>query len=258
MARLLGRGGRHIGQFVPSALVLASLVALWELVVVVIDLPRYFLVAPSEVAGYLVKHAGFFVDQSMTTIVESVAGLLVGSVMGVVLATMLVYSQTLSRILMPLIVGSQVVPKPAIAPLLVVWMGYGAEPKILIAALIAFFPVVMDHAYGLRSVPKELLDLGNSLGAGGWRLFLKIRLPHSLPALFSGLKVASSLAVIGAVVGEFVGATSGLGYQITLAGFRIDTPLLLSCLVLLVIIGVALYGVIALLERLVIPWARVE
>jgi NitT/TauT family transport system permease protein len=188
----------------------------------------------------------------MITVAESVGGFLAGSAVGVVLALAIASSKLLSRALLPLIVASQVVPKPAIAPVILVLVGYGVHAGVVIGATIAFFPVVMTYAYGLLSVPSDMLDLARSVRAGPVRTFFKIRLPHSLPALFAGLKTASSLAVIGAVVGEFVGASQGLGYVVLQANAQINTPLLYSAIILLALLGIGMFVVLSWIEAVVV------
>ncbi|WP_369824575.1 ABC transporter permease [Cellulosimicrobium sp. CUA-896] len=154
----------------------------------------------------------------------------------------------------PLILFAQVIPKIAIAPILVVWFGFGLTPKIVLAVLIAFFPVVVSAVAGLRSTDPELLELSATMGASRWKTFRKIRFPGALPQLMSGLKVAVTLAVVGAVVGEFVGADRGLGYVLLLASGNLDAPLLFADLILMSLIGVVLFLLVELLERLLIPW----
>jgi NitT/TauT family transport system permease protein len=156
---------------------------------------------------------------------------------------------------MPLLLIAQLVPKVAIAPILLIWFGYGLLPKVLIAFLVAFFPIVVNVATGLAAVERELLDLGRSLEATRWQIFRKFRMPTALPELFSGMKIAITLAVIGAVIGEFVGGNSGLGYLILVANQDLDTPLAFAALLILSVAGILLYAAIELAERLLIPWS---
>jgi NitT/TauT family transport system permease protein len=155
---------------------------------------------------------------------------------------------------MPLLLIAQLVPKVAIAPLLLIWFGYGLTPKVLIAFLVAFFPIVVNGASGLSAVQPELLDLANSLQASCWQTFWKVRMPTALPELFSGMKIAVTLAIIGAIIGEFVGGNSGLGYLIIVANQELDTALAFAAIVLLSLMGIVLYGLIELLERWLMPW----
>lgn len=243
---------RRAPSAAPPAISLFLLLLAWELFVLVFSVPRYLVVRPTEIAVYLVTNFGALQAPLMLTVAESVGGFLAGSAIGVALALLIAASKLLSRAILPLVVASQVVPKPAIAPVILVLVGYGVHAGVVIAATIAFFPVVMTYAYGLLSVPNDMLDLARSVRAGPVKTFFKIRLPHSLPALFAGLKTASSLAVIGAVVGEFVGASQGLGYVVLQANAQINTPLLYSAIILLAFLGIGLFLVLSWIEGLVV------
>jgi NitT/TauT family transport system permease protein len=151
-------------------------------------------------------------------------------------------------------VASQAIPKVAIAPLFIIWMGYGVTPKIWIAFLIAFFPIVIDTVIGLRSVPPEMLQLGRSKVASAPRVFLRLRLPSAIPNVFAGMKVAIAFAVVGEISGEFVGSQSGFGYLLTSASGQLDIALVFAVLVMISVIAMALFAVIERLQRLAIPW----
>jgi NitT/TauT family transport system permease protein len=163
-------------------------------------------------------------------------------------------SQRFDRFVTPQMLFFQIVPKVAIAPLFLVWFGVGTTPKVLVAFLISFFPIVIDAAVGLRSMSTEMGDLARSMGASRWQVFAQFRLPTSLPYLFSGLKVAATLAVAGAVVGEFVGADKGLGYLLLVTNSNMETALMFATIVALTIIGLALFYAVEFLESLLIPW----
>jgi NitT/TauT family transport system permease protein len=175
-------------------------------------------------------------------------------VVGIAVAVVMIYSSSIEKTMYPLILFAQVIPKIAIAPLLIVWFGLGLTPKIMLAVLIAFFPVVISGVAGLRSTDPELLDLSATMGANSWKTFRKIRFPNALPHLMSGLKVAVTLAVTGAVVGEFVGATEGLGYVLVVANGNLDAPMLFADLLLMSAIGILLFIVVEVAEALLIPW----
>ena len=164
----------------------------------------------------------------MTTL-ETVLGFVIAFIVGELVAVLMIYSKSLEKTMYPLILFAQVIPKIAIAPLFVVWLGFGLEPKVVVAVLMAFFPIVISGMAGLKSVDPEILELASTMGANPLKTFWKIRLPASLPQLLSGLKVAATLAVTGAVVGEFVGANEGLGYVILQANGNIDTAMLFAC-----------------------------
>ncbi|WP_265520413.1 ABC transporter permease [Oerskovia flava] len=216
--------------------------------------PAYLVPAPGAVWDTMVADWAMLLEHTWVTTVETVIGFLLAAVIGVATAVLLVYSKTAEKSLYPLILFAQVIPKIAIAPILVVWFGFGMTPKIILAVLIAFFPVVVSAVAGLRSVDPELLELSATMGASRWKTFRKIRFPGALPQLMSGLKVAVTLAVVGAVVGEFVGADRGLGYVLLLASGNLDAPLLFADLILMSLIGVVLFLLVELAERLLIPW----
>jgi ABC-type nitrate/sulfonate/bicarbonate transport system permease component len=185
---------------------------------------------------------------------EILAGFGISVLVGIPLAICVTYSLTLDRAIYPLIVGSQTVPKVAIAPLLLAWFGFGLAPKIMIVALVAFFPIVVNTVVGLRAASPQMLHLARSMGASPTQIFWRFRLPQALPNVFAGMKLATVLAVIGAVVAEFVGADSGLGYLIMVAGadFKIDRQF--SAILVLSVLGMLLFWVAGWIERLVLPW----
>ncbi|WP_264031043.1 ABC transporter permease [Cellulosimicrobium sp. SH8] len=236
------------------ALVLLALFAVWWFVAWRELVPAYLVPSPGAVWDTMVEDWAMLAEHTWVTTMETVVGFVLASVIGVATAVLLVYSPTAEKSLYPLILFAQVIPKIAIAPILVVWFGFGAAPKIILAVLIAFFPVVVSAVAGLRSIDPELLEMSATMGASRWKTFRKIRFPGSLPQLMSGLKVAVTLAVVGAVVGEFVGADRGLGYVLLLASGNLDAPLLFADLILMSLIGVVLFLLVELLERLLIPW----
>ncbi len=236
------------------ALVLLALFAVWWFVAWRELVPAYLVPAPGAVWDTMVEDWAMLLEHTWVTTMETVIGFVLAAVIGVATAVLLVYSPTAEKSLYPLILFAQVIPKIAIAPILVVWFGFGLTPKIILAVLIAFFPVVVSAVAGLRSVDPELLELSATMGASRWKTFRKIRFPGSLPQLMSGLKVAVTLAVVGAVVGEFVGADRGLGYVLLLASGNLDAPLLFADLILMSMIGVVLFLLVELLERILIPW----
>ena len=158
---------------------------------------------------------------------------------------------------MPTMLFFQVVPKVAIAPLFLVWFGVGVLPKVLVAFLISFFPIVINSVIGMRSAEKEMIYLVQSMGANELTTFLKIRLPKALPSIFGGLKVGMGQAVVGATVGEFIAAERGLGYLQLISQVRLDTPLLFAAVVVLSLLGVLLFNLVAMIERIALPWSRV-
>jgi NitT/TauT family transport system permease protein len=241
-------------------LALAAFLLFWDLLVAWQHYPTFFLPAPAQVwqRFLLLVHDGTLASHILVTLVEVLAGLTIGLVAALVLGYVLAKSALLERILSPYIVASQAVPVVAIAPLLVVWFGFGELSKVLVCALTVFFPVLITTIVGLRSVDPDLRSLMRSLQSSRWQTFSMLEVPAALPILFGALKVAVTLAVIGAVVGEFVGADRGLGFLINLARGILDTPLLFVALFVLVIIALALYTVVTMLEYVVLRWRRAE
>lgn len=237
----------------PIALLLALFVAWW--VVTAAELVEPYLVpSPGDTFAAIAEAPDYFWEHTWTTTYETLLGFVIATVVGVVSALVMVQSSTVEKTLYPLLLFAQVIPKIAIAPLFVVWLGFGLGPKIVVAVLMAFFPVVISMVTGLKSVDPEMLELSATMGAKPGQTFWKIRFPASLPHLFSGLKVAATMAVTGAVVGEFVGADAGLGYVILQANGNLDTPVLFAGLVIMSVLGVLLFVLVEWLERLVLPW----
>lgn len=214
----------------------------------------YILPSPGDTWAAFANNPGYLAQHTWVTTSETVIGFAIAIIIGELVAVLMVYSSGLEKTLFPVILFAQVIPKIAIAPLFVVWLGFGAEPKILVAVLMAFFPIVIAGVQGLRSVDPEVLELTATMGANPLKTFLKVRLPASLPQLLGGLKVAATLAVTGAVVGEFVGANEGLGYVILQANGNLDTAMLFAALIIMSLLGIVLFGIIELAERLLIPW----
>ncbi len=233
---------------------LLGIFLLWEAATVLLGMPTYLVPSPQQVIGQLVKQWHKLLVEGSVTTGAALAGFALSVVVGVPLAMLIAYSRTVEGYVYPLLVFSQSIPKIAVAPLFVVWFGFGIVPKVICAFLLAVFPVIVATVTGFKSVEPELLDLARSMRVGRFKTFWFIALPHSLPHLFSGLKVSITLVVVGAVVGEFVGSNSGLGYVLQIANGNFDLPLMFAALVVLSAIGVALFGLIDLAERLAIPW----
>jgi NitT/TauT family transport system permease protein len=237
----------------PVALIVAAFL-LWEYLVRLLAVPGYLLPAPSIILQSFISNWYIIHLNLWPTVTEVLIGYLMSILIGVPLAILIVYSRFAEQAIYPPMVASQAIPKVAVAPLFIVWMGYGIMPKVWIAFLIAFFPIVIDTVVGLRAIQLEMLYLGRSMGAGTLRVFLKLRLPNALPNLFGGLKVAISLAVVGAITGEFVGSEKGLGYLLTSATGNMDTPLVFAILFVVSGVAVVLFVLVEILERIAIPW----
>ena len=224
------------------AVTLIALVIAWEVACHAFQVPSYLVPAPSAIASKLYEKRDLYLGHTWITLYETLAGFVLAVVIGVMAAALIVVIPAVRDVIMPLLLIAQLVPKVAIAPILLIWFGYGLLPKIIIAFLVAFFPIVVNVASGLAAVERELLDLGRSLEATRWQIFWKFRMPTALPELFSGMKIAITLAVIGAVIGEFVGGNRGLGYLILVANQDLDTPLAFAALLVLSVAGILLYA----------------
>jgi NitT/TauT family transport system permease protein len=236
------------------AILLAAVFFLWWLAADRAWVPSYLVPKPIQVWDRIVGDWDSLAYHSYVTLYETVIGFALATVLGLGTAVLIAYSRTMDKALYPIVLFAQVIPKIAIAPLLVVWFGNGLTPKIILAVLIAFFPVVVSGVAGLRSTDPELLELSATMGASRWKTFRKIRFPNALPHLMAGEKVAVTLAVVGAVVGEFVGASEGLGYVLLLANGNLDSALLFAALILMSLIGILLFVVVEVAEALLLPW----
>jgi NitT/TauT family transport system permease protein len=227
---------------------------IWEIAVRILDLPEYLLPTPTKIGQTMVEEFDRILEHSWVTAYEMLIGYFLAIGIGVPLAIAITASPVFDRFITPILLFFQVVPKIAIAPLFLVWFGVGPFPKVLVAFLISFFPIIIDTAVGLRSISPDMIDLARSMGASQRQIFTGFRLPTSLPYLFSGLKVAATLAVVGAVVGEFVGADKGLGYLLLVANSNLLTPLMFGTIVALTAQGLVLFYIIQFMENLLIPW----
>lgn len=257
--------GEPFGAFMlmksKSWLILLSLLILflvWQLVVWFGGYPAYILPSPTQVATRFFQALtdGTLLRNSIVTLVEVLAGLILGVSFATGLGYLLARSVHLERLLSPYIVASQSIPIVAIAPLLVIWFGPGLSSKVLICALIVFFPVLVNTIVGVRSVPEDLRDLMRSLHATRWQTLKDLELPAALPVIFGGLKIGATLSVIGAVVGEFVGAKSGLGFLVNVGRGIYDTALVFVSVFTLIFLAMILYGLVSLLEKRLLWWQQ--
>ncbi len=246
-------GRQLVIKYLFPGLTILTLLVAWEASIVVFRIPEYLVPAPSQILLEMIAQRDALWGHTLVTTSEVLAGFALSVAIGVPLAVLIVYSPFFESTIYPLLVSSQTIPKVAIAPIFLFWFGFGATSKVVVAFLIAFFPVVIATVVGFRSIEPEMIHLARSMGASAIRTFLKIRLPHALPNIFGGLKVAITLAVVGAVVGEFVGADRGLGYVIVLATGALNTRLLFAAITFLSILGIVLFFLVNLVERLVLP-----
>lgn len=249
----MGEFGRR--EVITALLTLGVLGALWEGAVRIFDIPSFLLPTPSSVIQELFDRPDLYAKHLWVTFYETSLGFLIAAVLGVTVAVGIVYSRLLQSVLYPIVILLQIIPKVAIAPLLLIWVGFGIQSKIILAVLIAFFPVVVDTVTGLRAVEDELLQLVRVLKGQRWQEFTKVRFPYALPFIFAGLKVAVTLAVIGAVIAEFVGGNEGLGFLVIIANVELNARMSFAALTVLSMLGLFLFGVVVALEKLLVPWA---
>jgi putative hydroxymethylpyrimidine transport system permease protein len=239
----------------PAALV-ALVIGGWELLAQLGHVEDYLLPAPSEVASALWRDRDLLAPDAWVTAREVLLGFALALVVGVAIALILHLSPLLRRAVYPFVVGSQAVPVVVIAPILVIWFGFGITPKLIVIALICFFPVVVNTLDGLDGVDRDQVKMMRTLGASRLDLLRRLELPSSLPFLFSGAKVAVAVAVIGAVFGELVGSDAGLGHAIQVGTAELETARVFAAVLILSVMAVALFGLVALVERRAVPWAR--
>lgn len=253
-ARLRRAAARVVWNVLPPAAVVAAIVVVWGLWVRLSGVKPYLLPAPQVVGRRWWGDLGFFYGEGLVTVLEAVAGLAVGGGLALMLGVALAHSRPLERGVLPVAIALKMTPIVAVAPLFTIWFGFGTTPKVLIAALIAFFPVLINAITGFRAVNPGALDVLRSLDASPVEIFLTLRLPSALPYLFAALKVSMTLALIGAMVAEWSGAGRGLGRVILLAHSNLDMPTLFSGIFTLASLGVLLTGALTLLERRLLSW----
>lgn len=247
------RALRELGLYaMPIAIILVG----WSLAVTIWDIKPFLLPRPIDVLNTLWAERIQLTQQAWVTLQESLWGFVLAVAVAVPVAMLVTFSTIAARTIYPILVITQVIPKIAIAPLLIVWMGFGMASKILLAFLVAFFAIVVNTGTGLKSIDPKMIYLARSMGASTWNTFVHFRLPNSLPVFFAGLKLGVTLALIGAIVGEFVASGSGLGHLTVVASGSLNTELVFAAIIVMAFIGIGMYMVIEIIERLAIPWSR--
>jgi putative hydroxymethylpyrimidine transport system permease protein len=242
-------------RYAPTTAVILAGVGLWQLILPLARVPEYLLPTPSEVAADMKTDWPVLAPALLVTLREIVLGFLISVAAGVGLAVLLHLLPGVRRAVYPLLIGSQTVPIIVLAPILVVMLGYGIEPKLAIVALVCFFPIVVNGIDGLRSVDDELIAMMRTLHASRWAIVRRVEFPAALPSVFSGMRIAATFAAIGAVFGEWSGSDQGLGYVMLAATPNLLTARIFAAIVLLTAIALALFGLVSLLERVFVPWA---
>lgn len=241
---------RQIRAIVLPTLTAAVTLLTWEAFVAVTGIHRVILPPPSMVLGKFFRHFGLIFDNAIPTTVESLGAFALACIFGVALAIIITYSRLVREALYPNLIIFQLIPKIALAPLFIIWLGIGYESRLTFSLFITFFPILIATIAGLENVDRDMIRLCRSLGASNWQIMFSVRFPSSLPFIFSGMKIAITLAIIGVIVGEFITSQAGLGYLILFASSRQETALTLAAIVMLCIVGLVLYGAIVLGEHL--------
>jgi NitT/TauT family transport system permease protein len=233
---------------------LILIIVLWDLTVRLFKIPPYLIPAPKDVILAFWTEGDKLLAEAVPTTMATLGGFALSALFGIPMAMLIAGSRTVESYVYPLLVFSQSIPKVAVAPLFVVWFGFGMTPKVISAFLLGFFPVVVAGVQGFKSVDQDMRDLARSMKASWLQTFQMVSLPHAMPAIFAGLKVSVTLAVVGAVVGEFVGANSGIGYVLQRSIGNFELPTMFAALVILALIGVILFWIVDMVERLLVPW----
>lgn len=236
--------------------VTAGIVAVWELAVVIFQIPGYVLPSPIQVAAALIQERGTLASHGLVTVAEALTGIAISLVFAVILGVVMDCFPLARRGIYPILVATQTVPMIVMAPILIIYMGFGVGPKILTAVLMCFFPVAVSFCDGLAQVDEEYVNLVRSYGAGRWKAYRLVKIPASVPALISGLKVAATYSISGAVVGEWIGAQKGLGYYLLRVknGYMLDK--VFACVAVIVFLSLCMNGVIRLYQRMALPYLK--
>ena len=246
---------KHISHFLYPLAGTLIIILVWHYYVVLFHVPIVVLPTPMQVLQAMIQEWKALLEEGWITALECIYGFALAIAIGIPIAVVMTYSRIANQMFYPLLVASQSIPKVAVAPILLVWFGTGIKSKLAMAFVIAFFPVVVDTATGLRSTSPELIELARSLQCTRLQTFFKIQLPSALPSIFSGAKIAVTLSVIGAVIGEFIGSNEGLGNLLLTANSQLNSPLVWASLTVLSVLGVILYGFVVAAEKLLMPWA---
>lgn len=242
-------------RYLPSVLIFLGVGIAWQLVVSFMGVREYILPSPASVWQAMTDPTLRWGHHAMITTLEVLGGFVVAAVVGILLGTAIAWSDTASRALMPFLVFVNTLPKVAIAPLILLWFGYGIIPNMMIGAIIGFFSVVINTAAGLSQIDQDMIDLGRVFNAPKWRVFVKIRIPNAYPYILSALKITATSAVVGAILGEFVASQAGLGFVIITSQSSMNTPVAFAAVAFVSVIGLSVFGAVALLARVLAPWA---
>ncbi len=245
---------RRLAGFGPALVLTLALLALWELYVRAGQVSSTVLPSPIAIVQALINNWSVIYDNTLQTLLETVLGMVIATLLGLLLAIMLDISSWMRRAIYPLLITSQTIPIIALAPLLLIWIGFDIRPKLIIVTLYCFFPIAVATVDGLASAEPELIKLLRSMRATRWQMLSLVRLPGALPAFFSGLRIAATYSVIGAIFGEYVGAEKGLGIYMQKAANSFATIQVFAAILVTTILSLLLFGLVSLIERIALPW----
>lgn len=244
-------------MLIPISFFIGILIA-WEILVLLLGTPEYLLPMPTSIISEILSNFNSLIMHTGMTMLEAIIGYIIANILGFIVAVVFAHSRTVEKGLYPYAIALKTTPIIALAPLLVLWFGTGIASKIVAAAVICFFPILVNTIKGLRAVDEDALTLFKSVFANKWQIFTKLRLPNSLPYVFSALKISTGLAVVGAVVGEFVGANKGIGYLILTSSYHLETVTMFAAIIMSALGGVLFFGLIAYVEKKVVFWQKSE
>lgn len=252
------RAGRIALRTLPPIVLIVAALVLWQIYTVAFNVPDYLLPGPVSIWRSAVDQHDLLIQNTWPTVEVAVAGFLIALILGLGLAIAIRYSRLLELALYPIVIASQAVPTVALASILVVLLGFTILPKLIVVCLICFFPITVNAVDGFKSVDPDLVNLMRTFGAGRWRLFRDVEWPSALPSIFSGAKVAVTFSVVGAIFGELVGSTEGLGYLLTQERAQFQTGVMFAAMGILTLLGITLFATVSLLEKLLLPWYHDE
>ncbi len=250
--------GKIATQWMPPLLLILVLLVGWEIAGATGYLPKYIAPAPTLILERMVEDYPILWDHTLRTLEEVLIGYGIGITLGFLIGLAIVYSPVMERALYPLVIASQTIPHIALAPVLILWFGFGMTSKVIIVTQVTFFPIVIATVDGMRSIDPELLLFARSLSASGWQVFRKIRLPASLPYFFTGIRVSAPYAIIAAIIGEWIGANRGLGALMLRAQHMLKTDLMFATVVVMSLVGIVMFLGAGLLQRIFIPWHQAK
>ncbi|MDP2925461.1 MAG: ABC transporter permease [Nanoarchaeota archaeon] len=235
-----------------------GILIVWEVIIFLLHIPEYLLPRPVQIISEITVNFNSLLGHLGITMLEAVFGYIIANIIGFVVAVIFAHSKMVERGFYPYAIALQTTPIVAMAPLLVLWFGSGLASKIAVTAIICFFPILVNTIKGLKFVDENTIDLFKSYSANKWQIFVKLRLPNSMPYIFSALKISTSLALVGAIVGEFVGASKGIGYLILTSSYHLETAIMFAAIIISAIAGVLFFKVISFIEKKVIFWQKPE